>query len=107
MPTRKSGHDTCKTSTTAAEPKLPKPMESEIAVQDPPESSMRVHATPEASSMERKNLLTTAELSKNEYENHFSYIEEYLTNALRELQKLHDTACETNAAKITMEPTLF
>ena len=55
--------------------------------------------------MERKNFLTITETP--EEENPLADAEEHLIHVLRELQKLHDKACETNAVRITIERTTF
>src|SRR5947207_12163027 len=104
MPTKKSGNDgTRKSSIPAAKPNPPKPMELEIIIHDPPKSPERQHAMLETTNMERKNFLEIYPYP--EEENPFADAEKELINVLRKLQELHDTACETNAAKITIERT--
>jgi len=106
MPTKKSGNVGTRKSSTdagksdpltqAAEPKLPKPMESEIVVQDPPKPPEQEHALPE-------DLLTIT----GPKETPFTIAKEHLYTVLWELQQLHDTVCKTNTVEITMEQTTF
>src|SRR5271169_2721368 len=106
MPAKKSGNGTRKSSTAANESKLSKPMEPEIVVQDPPESLERVHATPEASSMERKNLPAITEPTP-EGAHPLTDAEGYLISVLHDLEKLYDAAIETKAMEIKMDRTTF
>ena len=68
-------------------------MEPEIVVQDLPESSERVHATPTANGTERENPHAITEAAPEE--NPLTDAEVYLISALKELEKIFDTACET------------
>ena len=79
-------------------------MEPEIVVQDPPESSERVHATPEANNITKENPPVLTEPTP---ENPLTDAEYYLITALKDLERLHDKACETNATNITMGRTMF
>src|SRR5271169_5888221 len=106
MPAKKSGNGTRKSSTAANESKLSKPMEPEIVVQDPPESLEQVHATPEASSMERENLPAITEPTP-EGESPLIDAEGYLISVLHDLEKLYNVACETKATEIKMGRTTF
>ena len=97
MPTKKSGNEkTRKSPIPAAEPDPSKSLEPEIIVQNPPKSPEREHALPE-------NLLAITD----DEETPFTIIEEHLYTVLLELQTLHDKACKTNAAEITMKRTTF
>ena len=104
MPAKKSRDDgTRKSSTSAAEPKPPKPLNPEITVQNLPQSTERElvtpEATPEATNTEGKNFLAIP--------NPLTDAEEHLISVLLKLQGLHDTASETNAIDIAMELTTF
>src|SRR5271170_6799141 len=95
MPAKKSG--TRKSSTI----QLPKPMEHEIVVQDPPKSLEREYT---ASSIEGKDL---TDIIDDPEDTPLLRTRGHLYRVLHELQKVHDNACKTNAAVITMERDLF
>jgi len=90
-------------------------MKAEIIVQNLTNPPEKEHTTPDATNMERKNFVVITETPEEETpeektpeeENPLAYAEEHLIHVLRELQKLHDKACETNAARITIERTTF
>jgi phospholipase/lecithinase/hemolysin len=91
---------TRKNPTSMDESTVPKPIEAEIEVQDPPKPQEREHAASEASSTLPKNHLTITDLDVTPFE----IAKDYLYKILAELQDLHDTACRTKAT-ITMEHT--
>jgi hypothetical protein len=108
MPTKRSGNNgTRKNSTPIVKPKLPKPIEPEIAVEDPPDPSNNPQTQPETSSMDDENFCFVTDEEPVEQGTPLAAAEELLYHGLQELQRVYDAACETKAGKITIDKASF
>jgi hypothetical protein len=108
MPPKKNGNDgTRKSSTLAAEPKPPKPMESEIAVQDPSKPSKQEHAGPEASCASEKNFHNIDHDPPPPAETPLQEAQDLICLSLKKLQVIYNDALKAKAEKITIELPTF